>query len=348
MTESITDSGAVAESNLLGPTMGTIGYGCSMASILISAYSPLLATPGISSPVTHGITHALMFLAMACTFFCLYRFAREDCDGIVCSKRLQIVALAMQLSLPIVALLNNLGCFVAPIPVSAVAWLCFGAASAFFTCAWTTAQNAIEEGRIRSVNFLSFCIAACISLCVLCMPAIAGIIALIALCVTQLALLMCAPHRGSAVLDRDSSEWFAKSGFKKSGSYVVFVNGVMLGVFTGLLVARVSKYALPPAAIGISFIAIAAIFYAVTKKPLSFFRLARPSSSSFRLSYAALWRSGFLTRHGTPQLRSSFLSSSIFSTTPTRLSFRFGADCCPYPLAIVSLEVACSSSLVKQ
>ena len=266
MTESITDSGALAESNLLGPTMGTIGYGCSMASVLISAYSPLLATPGISSPVTHGITHALMFLAMAFTFFCLYRFAREDCDRIVCSKRLQIVALAMQLALPIVALLNNLGSFVAPIPVNAVAWLCFGAASAFFTCAWTTAQNAIEEERIRSVNFLSFCIAACISLCVLCMPAITGVIALVALCVTQLALLMCAPHRGSAVLDRDSSEWFAKSGFKKSGSYVMFVNGVMLSVFAGLLVARVSKYALPPAAIGISFIATAAIFYAVTKK----------------------------------------------------------------------------------
>ena len=266
MAESITGSETIVESSLIGPTMGTIGYGCSMASVLISAYSPLLAAPEISSPVTHGITHALMFLAMACTFFCLYRFAREDCDRFVCSKHLQIVSLAMQLVLPIIALLDNLSSFTVPIPISVIAWLCFGTASAFFACAWTTAQNAIKEECIRSVNFLSFCIAACISLCVLCMPSIAGITTLIVLCIIQFSLLMCAPHKGGAVLDRDESEWFAKSGFKKSGSYVMFVNGMMLGVFAGLLVARVSKYALPPAAIGISFIAIAIIFHVVTKK----------------------------------------------------------------------------------
>ena len=216
MAESITGSETTVESSLIGPTMGTIGYGCAMASVLISAYSPLLATPEVSSPVTHGITHALMFLAMACTFFCLYRFAREDCDGFVCSKHLQIVSLAMQLVLPIIALLNNLSSFTVPIPISVIAWLCFGTASAFFACAWTTAQNAIKEECIRSVNFLSFCIAACISLCVLCMPSIAGITALIVLCIMQFSLLMCAPHKGGAVLDRDGSEWFAKSGFKKA------------------------------------------------------------------------------------------------------------------------------------
>ena len=294
MTESITDSDAIVKSTLIGPTTGIIGYGCSMASVLVSAYSPILATPGISSPVTHGITHVLMFLAMACTYFALYRFGNQDCDKIVCSKRLQIAALILQLALPVIALLNNLSSFIVPIPISAAAWLCFGAASAFFTCAWTTAQNAIEEKRIRSVNFLSFCIAACASLCIFCMPAIAGTIALIALCVVQFALLLCAPHRGGAVLDHDSSEWFAKSGFDKSGSYVMFVNGIMLGVFAGLLVARVGKYALPPAAIGISFIAVAAFFYAVTKKAPSLLSLGQAQLISLPVLVCGVMAIGFL------------------------------------------------------
>lgn len=260
--------------------MGIVGYGCSMSTVLISAYSPLLATPDISSPVTHGITHALMFLAMACMYFVLYRFVQNR-DSVVCAKRSQIVAFALQLVLPAIGLVNNLCGFNMPVLLTAIAWICFGAASAFLTCTWTAAQNAIEEDRIKSANFFSFCIAVCATACILCMPTTTAISALIALCVVSFALLLCAPHKGGDALDPDSSEWFAKSRFSKRGSYVLFVNGVMLGVFAGLLVARESKGVIPPATTGLALVLVAILFYALSKKAPPCSLLGRRSSLSF-------------------------------------------------------------------
>ena len=293
MAESTISSPTIGRNSFIGPTMGIVGYGCSMSTVLISAYSPLLATPEISSPVTHGITHALMFFAMACVYFALYRLIRNR-DAFVCSKRSQIAAFVLQLILPAIELINNLCSFSTPIPINAAAWICFGLASAFLTCTWTAAQNAIEEERIRSANFFSFCIATCATACVLCMPPVAGIAVLLALCIVSFALLLCAPRRGGRALDPDSAEWFEKSRFSKRGSYVLFVNGMMLGVFAGLLVARESKGILPLATTGLALILVGIIFYALSKKAPSLLSLGQAQLAFLPILICGIIAIGFL------------------------------------------------------
>ena len=293
MAESTIGSPVIGKNASIGPAMGIVGYGCSMSTVLIAAYSPLLATPEISSPVTHGITHALMFLAMACVYFALYRFIKNR-DAFVCSKRMQIIAFALQLVLPVIGLVNNLCGFNVPVPITATAWICFGAASAFLICTWTAAQNAIEEDKIRSVNFFSFCIAACETVCVLCMPPTTGIAALLALCIVSFALLLCAPHRGGKTLDSDSAEWFEESRFSKRGSYMLFVNGIMLGAFAGLLVARESKGVLPAATTGLALILVAIIFYVLSKKAPSLLSLRQAHLAFLPFLICGIITIGFL------------------------------------------------------
>lgn len=306
MSEGIISSSAITDSRLVGSTVGMVGYGCSMSTILISAYSPLLATPEISSPVTHGMTHALLFFAMACTYFVFFHFIK-NCDRYMCSKKLQVIFLLLQLALPVVALVNNVAHFNVPIPLTATAWICFGVASGYFTCAWTAAQNGIAARRIRSVNIISFCIAACISLFVFCMPTMVELVSLIALCVISCGILMRAPHRGGEVINTDSSDWFEKSKFNKDGSYVMFVNGIMLGVFTGLLVARVSRDVLPIFSIGIAFVIVSIMFCVLAKTAPSYLSLDKAQLIFLPVVVAGAIVIGFL-------MRLLILSERIFSS----------------------------------
>ena len=50
------------------------GFTLFTASVLLAAFSPLLATAATNTPVMHGLTHGTMFAAMAGFYFVVTRF----------------------------------------------------------------------------------------------------------------------------------------------------------------------------------------------------------------------------------------------------------------------------------
>ena len=82
---------------------GIAGFTLFTASVLLAAFSPLLATVATNTPVMHGLTHGTMFAAMAGFYFVITR-----CKGrneLVSSNRVRTGFLALQLLLPGIVLL---------------------------------------------------------------------------------------------------------------------------------------------------------------------------------------------------------------------------------------------------
>ena len=247
----------LAERTMLGMT----GFAFSTAAVLVADYSPLLATPATGTPTMHGATHGFMFLCMAAFYFVVARYLKSR-DRFVSSRRAQAAFFAVQLLLPCVVLAEAAGGFSLPAFALVLLWSAFGVASGYFSCAWTNVQSTIGEDRIRKANLWSFCLAGCIAAGVLAMPTQTGIVALLFLCVGSFALLLQAPPRPIEEMDEHDEQWFAQnSRYSANGSYIMLVDGVMIGVIAGLLVARISKDVLPSPVMGFEFLCVALAFF---------------------------------------------------------------------------------------
>lgn len=260
-------AGHVPEDGFAEKTMlGMTGFAFSTAATLVAAFSPLLATEATSTPVMHGATHGVMFLCMAFFYFAVARFIKGR-DALVCNRAAQTAFFALQALLPAAVLLEKAAGVTLPPFAIMLLWAAFGVASAYFSCAWTNAQSVIGEERIRKANLWSFCIAGCMATGVLAMPPLTGTVALLVLCAAAFALMTQAPRRPFEEMDERDEQWFEQnSRYSANGSYIMLVDGIMIGVIAGLLVARISKDVLPVPVMGLEFIGVACIFFLFDKK----------------------------------------------------------------------------------
>ena len=294
-TESINKEGPMPECGLAERTMlGMTGFAFSTAAVLVAAYSPLLATPATGTPTMHGATHGFMFLCMAAFYFVVARYLKSR-DRFVSSRRAQAAFFAVQLLLPCVVLAEAAGGFSLPAFALVLLWSAFGVASGYFSCAWTNVQSTIGEDRIRKANLWSFCLAGCIAAGVLAMPTQTGIVALLFLCVGSFALLLQAPPRPIEEMDEHDEQWFAQnSRYSANGSYIMLVDGVMIGVIAGLLVARISKDVLPSPVMGFEFLCVALAFFLFDWKAPRLLDLGRSQLVLLPVLVCGLVLSGFL------------------------------------------------------
>lgn len=127
------------------------------------------------------------------------------------------------------------------------------------------------------------------------MPAQTGIVALLFLCVGSFALLLQAPPRPIEEMDEHDEQWFAQnSRYSANGSYIMLVDGVMIGVIAGLLVARISKDVLPSPVMGFEFLCVALAFFLFDRKAPRLLDLGRSQLVLLPVLVCGLVLSGFL------------------------------------------------------
>ena len=136
---------------------GIAGFTLFTASVLLAAFSPLLATVATNTPVMHGLTHGTMFAAMAGFHFVVTR-----CKGrneLVSSNRVRTGFLALQLLLPGIVLLETVLAFALPLVLQFALWAVFCASGAYFSCVWADVRSSLGEELIRAANLWSFLLA---------------------------------------------------------------------------------------------------------------------------------------------------------------------------------------------
>lgn len=270
------------------------GFTLSTATILISAYSPLLATANTNTPVMHGFTHGIMFVFMTAFYFLMSHFVKKR-DTFIRIKSARSLFFALQLVLPLIAILESAIQTAPPIGAVLVAWAAFGTAGAYFTCAWIDAQSALGEDRIRTANLWSFCAAGCIAAAILAMPETTGTAAFAIMCAASFVLLLQLPTKPSETMSEHDERWFSEnSKYSTSGSYIMIVDGATIGIIAGLLVARISKDVLPPATMGIVFMVVAFAFFLLDRKAPTILALGRSQLAFLPILVCGLVLSGFL------------------------------------------------------
>ena len=103
---------------------GIAGFTLFTASVLLAAFSPLLATAATNTPVMHGLTHGTMFAAMAGFYFVVTRFKGRN--ELVSSNRARAGFLALQLLLPGIVLIETVLVFALPLVLQFGLWAVFG------------------------------------------------------------------------------------------------------------------------------------------------------------------------------------------------------------------------------
>lgn len=295
MTESIRtedhpEPSRYSENTILGMT----GYTFSIAIVFIAAYSPLLATKTTNTPVMHGITHGFMFLAMVVFYFLMSRHINNR-DMFIRSRMFRIVFAILQALLPITVLCEKSFGLVLPAAPLMVLWLALGVSIAYFSCSWVDVQSNIGEEHVRHANLWSFGVAGCIAAAVLAMPASTGVVVFILLCAGSLFLLLNAPAGSTEEMSERDEKWFAEnSKYSVNGSYIMIVDGMMIGIIAGLLVARVSKNVIPSFTMGLAFICVAVVFLILEKKRPSLLALGRSQLVFLPVLVGCLILSGFL------------------------------------------------------
>lgn len=272
---------------------GIAGFTLFTASVLLAAFSPLLATVATNTPVMHGLTHGTMFAAMAGFYFVITR-----CKGrneLVSSNRVRTGFLALQLLLPGIVLLETVLAFALPLVLQFALWAVFGASGAYFSCVWADVRSSLGEERIRAANLWSFGLAGCIVAGVLAMPGPAAITAFLLLCASSFALLAASPPSTTELTSERDERWLAEtSRYSPNGSYIMLVDGIMCGVIAGLVVARISKGVLPPITMGAAFVCVALIFLLLSRKAPRLLAMGRVQLVLLPFLVCGLILSGFL------------------------------------------------------
>ena len=247
-----------------------VGFSLFMACFLIFGYSPFFETSMTISPVMHGITHGCMFLAMAFSYLFISNFAKFY-TNIIYSRPMLFICLILELVLPFLVLLENFSIFIAPVPALLFAWVSFGYANSVFFCAWTEVQSYFEEDNLRVINLWVLGLASCIITAILAMPRQTGLFSTIFVIFASFAFLLKALPKHPSQLEKTDEYWISKPKlFSTRGSFILAVDGIIMGFIAGLLIARVSKGVLFPFIIGLAFLLVAFIFILASKKANKF------------------------------------------------------------------------------
>lgn len=273
---------------------GIGGFALFSALVLLAAFSPLLATSQTTHPAMQGITHGIMFAAMAAFYFALTHFLKNR-NELVSSKRVQVGFLVAQLLSPSIVLLEMTFGFSLPVVLQCVLWALLGVAIAYFSCVWADVRSSLGEERIGLAGLWSFGLAGCLVAGVLAMPTPAGLMAYMILSVCAFALLAASPPSTTEATSERDERWLAEtSTYSANGSYMMLVDGMMCGIIAGLVVARISKDVLPAPLMGLAFVCVALVFLVLSKRAPRLLAMGRVQLVLLPFLICGLILSGFL------------------------------------------------------
>ena len=261
MTQSISNGEVGAEDRLTEISLlGMVGYVLFMTAQLSSLYSPVLTTAQTDTGVAFCLCRCVAMAAAAAFHFVFSRFVKNR-DRTVRSAQAKVAGLAGQALLPVIVVIETATGLAVPAAVVAVAWACWGCANALLACSWVDAKSNLEESYATKIAFWSFAITSFLLVGMLALTPTAALGALLVMeAASCLVLLQAPPHRG-ADMDEHDEEWLsAKSSFRRSGSYVMIVDGVLISFCAGVMMVGVLRDQFPLLLMGISFIGTAAIF----------------------------------------------------------------------------------------
>ena len=241
--------------------LGIVGFTLFTASSLTSIYSPVFFTATSDSSTVVGGLRSIMFISMALVFFAMYRLVKKR-DSFVRSTPVRTGFFAMQLLLPTTILIERLSGIEMPLALIAVAWACWGVSNGFFACAWVDGQGSIDESYITKISFWSFALGSCLVIGMSAMSSPTNIIAISVSVIASFAFLMRAFSHGWVQTDIHDDEWLIeKSKFNRNGSYIMLVDGILIGVVACLIFYSIKRTGLTPAILGIALLSTALLFF---------------------------------------------------------------------------------------
>ena len=241
--------------------LGIVGFTLFTASSLTSVYSPVFFTAVSESPTIIGCLRSIMFVSMAAVFFVLYRFVRKR-DSFVRSNTVRTAFFLLQLLLPATVLVDRLTGIEVPLALVALAWAFWGIANGFFACAWVDGQGSIDESYITKISFWSFALGSCLVIGMSAMTSPTNIVAMAVSTIASFILLLRAFPHGYAESDVHDEEWLIeKSKFNRNGSYIMLVDGILIGIVACFLFYSIKQTGLTPAILGVALIGTAILFF---------------------------------------------------------------------------------------
>ncbi|MCI8468154.1 MAG: helix-turn-helix transcriptional regulator [Eggerthellaceae bacterium] len=262
MTQSISNAEAVSGGGFTERSMlGMLGYTLFMTGQLSFLYSPIVATASTVDPVAFCLMRFLALGLTAATYFALYRFVKNR-DALVRSRAVKGACYGIQMILPALVALETLTGTVVPAPLAALAWACCGCTHALLTCSWIDAKSNLEESDATKVAFWSFAVTAFLLVGMMSLSRTASLVALVVVeAISCWLLLIAPPHRGQD-MDEHDEEWLrTNSPFRRSGSYVLTVDGALISFCAGVMIVGGLRGHLPLMLAGVAFIGTALIFY---------------------------------------------------------------------------------------
>ena len=260
MTESIS---AVDEQPFsLAKSTGLFGHALFWLCIFSSLYSPIFATKELGTDFGQSMLRSAMLLIIVVLFFAISRKSFID-ERFFLSRAANIMCFILMLFLPVVVLLEALGTVAAPLPFVVVAWVLWGIGAAYFMIAWTVSISCLTETHVTNNLFYSFAGAGCLCLGLNVMVVPGNIVILL---VAQALSLACILHFNSSHKPENTDEhtWMREQmTFRLSGSYVMLIDGVILGVaacivLSGIRIESALAF-LPGAGLAVSAVSLLAL-----------------------------------------------------------------------------------------
>lgn len=271
MTESITSENPQVDAQIsVRDIIGTTGYALSIAALFMGVYSTVFTTALSHNPTVFALFRGEALLFGGLFYAVLYRFLRCR-DSLVQSKRAKAVFLAMQLSLPLAHLIELLFGLTMPLPFLVVTWALWGLATSYFSCSWADALSTAGDDKISSINFVAFLGASLVVACVLAMPGIYAVLGYIVVILGSFVSIMGARCSTPVNLDgegetRSGEKWMhERVRFRKQGSYVMVVDGILIANIACLLIAKIIRLEFDPVLMG-GALAATTLIFALMKK----------------------------------------------------------------------------------
>lgn len=246
--------------------VGAVGYALFLSSFLIGIYGTPLSTIATKDPSSFSLVRAITLASVVVTFFSIYRFTLNR-GAFIRSKFYKCLFYILSVQLPIMHLIELAFGIAFFLPIICISWVLWGVANGYFICSWIDGLNNIDDDYHELVDVFGFTTAGIIAICVLSMPVFASVIAYVAFSTISFLILI----KGHATPTANSfgpidENWIREAAsFKKTGSYILFVDGVILANIACFILVKIIRLELTPTLIGALIVSAMALFCLIRK-----------------------------------------------------------------------------------
>lgn len=249
--------------------LGAVGFTIMLASMLIGVYSTVLNTELTAHPATFAFLRGIALLFMAATYFAVYEFLPNR-NAIVRRKIIKFVFFILQALLPACCIMEHVTQIIFSPIVIGILWALWGIAVGYFTCSWIDGLSNVDEQLVSPVIIIAFVGASILLVFVSSSYQPLGAISYLAIVAISFAILLEARNdipTEPTSMDSPNEKWLKeRAHFKKEGSYIMFVDGLLIANVAAFLLAKITRLDLSPALVGLSFIGTMLLFELLRRK----------------------------------------------------------------------------------